>query len=332
VSDLVGRVSSCPVCGGAKASSALVASDVRYHLPGWWPVIECETCGLAYLSTWPGDDASAYPSAYTQHELAVPSPTGGSRMKRVLRSSVIAAHGYPVVASRLSPRTLKAAGRVLRRIPVVRARAESLMPLFPEARSGGRLLDFGCGNGTFLKMMEVLGWDSFGIERDERSADIARSLGLRVSSHLEICDVQPGSIDVVTLNHVIEHVRDPIGALGALRRFMTPGGILGIATPNWDSFTRRVFGPSWYALDPPRHLMLHTARSIRSLCIAAGLDPVIVRSSSAREGGLAWRESFAFATGRATPLCLRAASVLPQLVAGPLGYGEELIVWATKSA
>ncbi len=46
--------------------------------------------------------------------------------------------------------------------------------------STGTLLDIGCGNGKFLKKMELMGWQGEGLEFDAASAEAARQLGLNV--------------------------------------------------------------------------------------------------------------------------------------------------------
>jgi 2-polyprenyl-3-methyl-5-hydroxy-6-metoxy-1,4-benzoquinol methylase len=73
------------------------------------------------------------------------------------------------------------------------------------------------------------------------------------------------SFDAVTSRHVLEHVPAPEDFVRALAQFLKPGGRLVIVTPNAASLGHRFFGRDFYALDPPRHLVLFTARAIRRL-------------------------------------------------------------------
>jgi len=76
--------------------------------------------------------------------------------------------------------------------------------------------------------------------------------------------------DVITLNHVIEHVHDPIAVLRACHRLLKPGGRLWLETPNVDSLGLARFGRNWRGLETPRHLVLFGRRGLRQACMAAG--------------------------------------------------------------
>ena len=83
-----------------------------------------------------------------------------------------------------------------------------------------------------------------------------------------------GSFDALTLAHVIEHLPDPVGALRRARDLLRPGGVLWVATPNLRSLAHRMFGRDWLSLDPPRHLVLFSAESLRGAFEAAGLQAI----------------------------------------------------------
>ena len=98
----------------------------------------------------------------------------------------------------------------------------------------GRVLDVGCGNGAFLAAMaeEVEGWALFGLELDRRSEERLRGIpGFR---ELIVADVleTPGTYELVTMIHALEHMTEPLKTLEALRRNLAPGGLLFIECPN----------------------------------------------------------------------------------------------------
>jgi SAM-dependent methyltransferase len=143
-----------------------------------------------------------------------------------------------------------------------------------EACEGGRLLDVGCGNGSFLDQMRQLGWDVTGVEPDGAAVTVAREkLGLRVfEGSLEEAGLPGGHYDAITMNHVIEHLPDPIVTLKECHRVLRPGGKLIVATPNINSMGSQVFGEHWRGLEVPRHLHLFCPQSLRMAAERAGLE------------------------------------------------------------
>ena len=151
-----------------------------------------------------------------------------------------------------------------------------------EAREGGRLLDVGCGNGVFLDVMRQLGWEVTGVDPDGAAVTVARQkLGLQVfEGSLEEAGLPGGHFDAITMNHVIEHVPDPIGTLRECHRVLRPGGRLVVATPNISSLGRRLFDDAWVLWDPPRHLHLFSQSALRACAELAGLEISELRTTA----------------------------------------------------
>ncbi len=104
--------------------------------------------------------------------------------------------------------------------------------LAPALRPGARVLDFGAGSGEFLAAARGRGCDATGIEPGRAYGAYARAEhGARVLDRLD--DLAPGeSFDVVTVHHVLEHLRDPVDTLVRLAGRLAPGGVLYAAVPN----------------------------------------------------------------------------------------------------
>lgn len=143
-----------------------------------------------------------------------------------------------------------------------------------EAHERGRLLDVGCGNGSFLDQMRQLGWDVTGVEPDGAAVTVAREkLGLQVfEGSLEEAGLPAGHYDAITMNHVIEHLPDPIVTLKECHRVLKPGGELVVATPNIKGMGSQFFGEHWRGLEVPRHLHLFCPQSLRMAAERAGLE------------------------------------------------------------
>jgi len=166
---------------------------------------------------------------------------------------------------------------------------------------GGRLLDLGCGRGDFLAVMAARGWRVLGLDCSEAAVARVRGLGLpALAGTLPHPDLAPGSFDVVTLWHSLEHHHDPLAVLRHARELLVPGGKLYAAVPTLDSAGFRWFGPDWYGLDLPRHLVHFTPATLPAMLERAGFAVRGVRRvchaswlrSSARQarrrGGAAW--------------------------------------------
>ena len=71
--------------------------------------------------------------------------------------------------------------------------------------------------------------------------------------------------------HSLEHLPDQVGALAAARERLLPGGSIFVEVPVVDSYAWRTYGVDWVDLDAPRHLYLHSIRSLTRVAEAAGL-------------------------------------------------------------
>lgn len=146
----------------------------------------------------------------------------------------------------------------------------------------GKLLEIGCGSGTFLAGMQQLGWQVEGIDIDAQAVAIARnkySVAVRKGSLTEQ-KYPTGTFDAVVMCHVIEHVPDPRTLLSECRRILAPGGNLVITTPNSQSLGHRRFQSAWVCLDPPRHLHIFSLNSLRTIVTDSGLIPKTLCSTT----------------------------------------------------
>jgi SAM-dependent methyltransferase len=98
----------------------------------------------------------------------------------------------------------------------------------------GRLLDIGCGNGSFLSAWSRLvpGWTLCGTEVGEKyKAQIESIPGVERLFTGDIAEV-PGTFDVISLIHVLEHIPYPVAFLERLRKKLKPDGLLFIEVPD----------------------------------------------------------------------------------------------------
>lgn len=110
------------------------------------------------------------------------------------------------------------------------------------AGARGRMLDLGCGDGTVLWLARQDGWDVHGVELfPEQTRLVRETLGLDVeTSDIMTYDGADAAWDCVVLTHVLEHLPDPVAALGKIRRLLKPGGAGVLEFPNIDALDARL--------------------------------------------------------------------------------------------
>lgn len=118
----------------------------------------------------------------------------------------------------------------------------------------GKLLDFGCGTGNFLKAAKNDGWSAFGYEPNLKAAEIAKNKNkIQLFNNLEEIS-NSKKFDAITLFHVIEHIHELEKTITILLDKLKKRGTLFIAVPNNQSRDAQIFKENWAALDVPRHL------------------------------------------------------------------------------
>lgn len=136
----------------------------------------------------------------------------------------------------------------------------------------GKILDVGCGWGTFLSVARERGWDGAGVEVRDFIADYARDrVGVPVFyGELRDAGFPDEHFDAVTLWEVLEHVSDPSGLLREVHRILKLDGILGLLVPNVESHSART-KEEWWA---PFHLFHFSNATLRGMVERAGFTVV----------------------------------------------------------
>jgi 2-polyprenyl-3-methyl-5-hydroxy-6-metoxy-1,4-benzoquinol methylase len=129
---------------------------------------------------------------------------------------------------------------------------------------GARVLDFGCGSGTWLNSFHDHGWQTWGIET---SMDVAFQRHQRLSA----IPTDP-LFELVIAYHVFEHLPRPLETLTQLAGAVKPHGYCFVSVPRLD--TAGEHGDYKYCLDPKRHIVAYSEACLRGLFVRAGLEPV----------------------------------------------------------
>ena len=231
---------ACDLCGSEESTPVLGGPDRQSGLDGSFTLVRCEGCGLLYQNPRPTAEAIVrfYEGVYQPYAKAIQDE----------RSAV----------------------RRWRRQVGMRSRCKLIL----DRKQAGRLLDVGCGTGSFLDAMRGHGWQVQGVELNADAAHYSRErLGLDVrTGSLEATGYSRETFDAVTLWDVLEHLPSPTVALQLVRRILKPDGLLIIRLPNADSLDAQLFGPYWAPWDLPRHYFVFDQELVRRLLGRAGFE------------------------------------------------------------
>jgi len=160
-----------------------------------------------------------------------------------------------------------------------------LVPAVPAAAL--TILDVGCGAGALGAALKDKspGRRVYGVETHRLAAEAAgRVLDGVFAIDVETADVPlpPGAVDVIIFGDVLEHLRDPEGALRRCRPLLAPGGAVLASVPNAQHHSvvlALAAGDFQYApegLLDATHLRFFTRSTAQKLFLDAGYSPDLV--------------------------------------------------------
>lgn len=145
-----------------------------------------------------------------------------------------------------------------------------------------KVLEIGCAHGGFVAMLRAAGFDAMGLELSPHIVDFARrTFGIpMLLGPIEEQKIDHGSLDVIAMMDVLEHLPDPVGTLSQCARLLKHDGVLIIQTPKVPvgiSYEQMVSTdhPFIEQFKAEEHLYLFTEQSAAELCRRAGLQVVL---------------------------------------------------------
>ena len=193
---LTGKPVPCPICG-TPSRTIISKFDRRFKI---LPYAKCDECALVRHEFMLSDEqlAEYYSESYrNDYQWVNSGPTSKHIKKRVLEA---------------------------------KSRLNKLQPFL---KKHPRVLDFGCGSGEFIDLMQDSGALASGFEPGKLYSSYAKyKQGLDVQNcgweNYECAD----KLDVVTAFHVFEHLTDPFKAFKKVVSWLNPGGLIYIEVPN----------------------------------------------------------------------------------------------------
>lgn len=141
---------------------------------------------------------------------------------------------------------------------------------------GKRILDFGCGAGGFLKLINEQVEVAVGVELDRVIRKAINEEGITCYENIDEIE---GEYDVITMFHVVEHLTNPIEILQKIQKHLAPNGRLIIEVPNAEDalltlYNNRSFADFTYW---SCHTYLYNNNTLRKIVEKAGLNVKVVK-------------------------------------------------------
>ena len=155
----------------------------------------------------------------------------------------------------------------------------------------GIAADIGAGSGAFaLALKETWFFKkvlAFDFAEDCVRACVKRGIEAYRGS-LE--DMPEGSVNLLTMNDLIEHLSDPLSFLRKCYSTLLPNGFIEIATPNGEGFDFKILKENTVNITPPEHLNYFNPTSIRILLKRAGFSILRVETPGILDTQIVMRE------------------------------------------
>jgi len=243
----------CKICNHNSKNQILNVREMYFGTRELFEYLECSNCGCLQLLNPPKDYAVHYPKDYftfqQKHEGKIKSILNRYRDKAAMGDKSFLGNilyknfGEPTYITRL-----KVVGVGLK----------------------DSILDVGCGKGILLHKMKesgfgnVLGTDPF---IDET---ITYKNGLKILK--KDFNKLEGKFDFIMFNHSFEHIEHPLEVMKQSNRLLSKNKFLLLRIPVADSYAFKHYKENWCSLDAPRHLFLHTKKSIKILAEQSGFE------------------------------------------------------------
>ncbi|MDP2526733.1 class I SAM-dependent methyltransferase [Maribacter dokdonensis] len=131
------------------------------------------------------------------------------------------------------------------------------------ANTSKTILDIGCGTGEFLITAKKNNWYTVGVEINEAARN--KSSKKNITTYKFVEEVKSSQFNIITLWHVLEHLKDLNGTITKISSLLDTDGTLIIAVPNYKSYDANYYKEYWAAYDTPRHLWHFSRKTISTI-------------------------------------------------------------------
>lgn len=238
----------CRICLNDKNNQEFQIREMMFGTKKFFEYIKCSECGCMQIKTIPGNLEQYYPLDYKYFKITYPKKQ--NKFKTNIKKSL----SRYCITGRFT-----FTGYLLNKI-FSAGYIEKLQGLDLDLNS--HILDVGSGIGNTLKLLSEYGFSELtGIDPYIEKDFIHDNFKIYKKSIDKVSE----QYDFVILNYVFEHIPEPLQMLKDISRILKPGRFAMIRIPVIDCYAWRKYKENLVSLEAPRHLYIHSEKSIELL-------------------------------------------------------------------
>ncbi len=247
---------ACKICKNTTDNKSYIVREMMFGHRDEFEYFECAECGCLQIKKIPRSLSKYYPKNY--YSFQKPHCLKDNFLKSFLKhqKAKYCLHGKNIIGM-IQSRVLGAPEYYdwFRRVKI---------------SFESEILDVGCGIGVLLNWMRRDGFSNLTGVDPYIDDDILYENGVKIFKK-QLCEIEQ-QFDLIMLHHSFEHMAEPLSVLKELYRWLKPNRYLLIRIPIASSFAWKKYGVNWVQLDAPRHLFLHSTKSIQILADQVSLN------------------------------------------------------------
>lgn len=246
---------TCIVCGNTSNNKQHTVTEMQLGLREAFVYLECDRCGCMQNLQVPDDLGRYYPNeGYYSFNLGLDLRQKPDALRK-RKASYLIYGKHKITGAILS---------VGYKIPQYYTWIKNAGIQYQDA-----ILDVGTGNGSLLLDLFKIGFTNLtGIDPFINSDKQYGGIRIFKKSIFETT----GQYDLIMLHHAFEHMGEPLRVLEQLYKLMKKGSCLLIRTPVMGKYSWNRYGTNWMDLDAPRHIIIHSLKSMQILAGQAGFE------------------------------------------------------------
>jgi SAM-dependent methyltransferase len=248
-------VTTCKVCSNTNNNQLHHIKEMQLGLREMFTYMECGNCGCMQLQNIPADLGKYYPNeGYYSFNLGLDVRQKADTLRKIKASYLI--YGK---------------NKLLGSILSIGYKAPAYYSWMKNAgiKYSDAILDVGTGNGSLLLSLFKIGFTNLtGIDPFIAKDQQYGSINIYKKNIFEVTE----QFDLIMLHHAFEHMDEPLKVLLQLNKLIKKGKCVLIRTPVMGMYSWKKYGVNWMDLDAPRHIIIHSLKSMEMLAAQSGFE------------------------------------------------------------